>query len=175
MPLQSSKVAPGIDITADQFNKLREDLLTNHDHSSDMGGVIDHKDLKETKAMSGMAHMHEDLDVHVNGGGPGPTDIDNPGGSAGVHGLHPSVYVPGVFGSQLVFRCGEIPASPEDHGHVSFSPPYSVFGGVVISTAGRTGWPGGEAVTTGEEQADGFRWDTGGNNTKLYWIAWGTM
>ena len=175
MPLQSSKVAPGIDITADQFNKLREDLLTNHDHSSDMGGVIDHKDLKETKAMSGMAHMHEDLDVHVNGGGPGPTDIDNPGGSAGVHGLHPSVYVPGVFGSQLVFRCGVIVPAGQDDGTVNFAPPFGSMGGVVISVGGSDGWPGGEAVTTYDEQTTHFKWRAGNGYPKIHWIAWGTM
>ena len=112
MPLVSSKVAAGTEILADHFNKLRADLLTNHDHSAGKGGTVDHKDLAETDAMSGMDHEHGDIDVHLGqAAGPGPTAIDNPGGDKGVHGLASAAYVAGSIdeagvAKQLVFRTG---------------------------------------------------------------------
>lgn len=178
MPLQSSKVAPGIDVTADQFNKLREDLLTNHDHSSGMGGTVDHGDLMETDSMAGMSHMHEDLDVHLNGGGPGPTDIDNPGGSMGVHSLHPSVYVAGILGSQqLVLMCGDETSSGTS-GTTGFGT--YTFGtclGVTATIKASSGNPMDQGVAVHTLTTTGFSWivsTDGGKTNGFYWIAWGT-
>jgi len=115
MAIESGKVAAGDTILAADYNKLRNDLLVNHDHSSGQGGTPDHKDLTETDEMSGMGHMHEDIDSHLLGGGAGPNAIDNPGGTAGVHGLATSGYVAGVMGykyntsftaAQMVMQCG---------------------------------------------------------------------
>ena len=115
MTIESSKVAAGDTILAADYNKLRNDLLENHDHSAGQGGTPDHKDLTETGDMSGMGHRHEDLDVHLVGGGPGPNSIDSPGGDMGVHGLASSAYVAGSMGKttsgsytakQLVIQCG---------------------------------------------------------------------
>lgn len=107
MTIESGMVATGETILAVHLNKLRNDVLSNHDHSAGQGGTVDHADLTETGDMPGMGHCHEDIDVHLNGGGPGPNDIDNPGGAYGVHGLASAARVAGCLGSnQLVMQCG---------------------------------------------------------------------
>jgi hypothetical protein len=121
MALVSSKVAAGMTILADHFNKLWADLTANHDHSSGQGGTIDHADLNDTGDMSGFNHNHTDLETHLSGGGVGD-EIDNPGGSRGVHGLAASAYVAGNLGSgQLVFFVGKTAGMPADGSTVYFS------------------------------------------------------
>lgn len=173
--LQSSKVAAGIDILADHFNKLREDLTSNHDHSSGKGGTIDHKDLAETDDMSGMGHRHDDLDVHLVGDGPGPNSIDNPGGSEGVHGLASGVQVAGYLGTaQVVFQAGVIsPVVDEVVTEVNFPFAFSTCIGVVLS-------PHDAATSinfayhTHTVNNDKFSYYHDGNLDALHWIAWGT-
>jgi len=121
MALESGKVATGDTIQAADFNKLRNDLLANHTHTSGEGGTVDHADLTETGDMSGMGHRHEDIESHLLGGGAGPNAIDNPGGSQGIHGLASTVYAAGAQGrkfdaswtaSQLVIQGGYVTWSP---------------------------------------------------------------
>lgn len=102
--LQSSKVAAGVTILADHINKLWTDLVANHDHSSGKGGTVDHSDLSESAAMSGVSHTHGNIETHMNGvsGSFG----DNPGGSLGVHGLASDVYVAGCALQQLTIVAG---------------------------------------------------------------------
>lgn len=121
MALVSSKVAAGMTILADHFNKLWTDLTANHDHSTGQGGTVDHADLADTGDMSGFAHNHTDIEVHLSGGGVGD-EIDNPGGSQGVHGLAASAYLAGNLGSgQLVFFVGKTASMPSDPTTIYFS------------------------------------------------------
>lgn len=185
MPLTSSKVAAGTEILADHVNKLREDMLTNHDHSSGKGGTIDHSDLAETDEMAGMGHQHGDIDVHLLGSGPGPNSIDNPGGDQGVHGHSASVYVAGSVdyngtAKQMVFRCGTgtivQKGGLQDQGFtVNFAPVWSsVLGATATctdqSTAGQKIRVTSLTTSVMEIRAD---WELA--NKLCYWLAWGTM
>lgn len=173
--LQSSKVAAGIDILADHFNKLREDLTSNHDHGAGKGGSIDHKDLAETDVMSGMAHQHGDIKVHLLGGGPGPEAIDNPGGDEGVHGLASGVMVPGYLGStQVVFQCG-VESGPGDSGTIGFPFSFSSIIGVIVSYSSSSTSPQDEGVSTNTHTVDNFKYEKDGPSVSaIYWLAWGT-
>lgn len=97
MALVSSKIAAGVKVLADTLNKLRTDLLFNHDHSgSGHGAVVDHGDLADTSYMTGTYHDHDDIEMHMNG-----TDAsfdDTPGGAKGVHGLASGMNVFGCAG-----------------------------------------------------------------------------
>lgn len=97
--LQSSKVAAGMKVLADHFNRLWEDLTTNHDHSSGKGGTVAHSDLSSVGTKT-----HTEIDTHITGTG----DLtDNPGGTKGVHGLAAGTFVSGALGdTQLCFFSG---------------------------------------------------------------------
>jgi hypothetical protein len=92
-------------ITADQFNRLRDDLMKHHDHSTDHGGQISHADLVDG-VIDGTYLSHALLNKHVQGAGIRPTP-DNPGGAQGVHGLDGSgAYVAGITKRQLMCQIG---------------------------------------------------------------------
>ena len=131
MALESGKVATGDTIQASDFNKLRNDLLTNHTHASGEGGVVDHADLTETGDMSEMGHRHEDIDVHLLGSGPGPNSIDSPGGEQGVHGLASVTYVAGALNSQWVIDAGQTGSGKS--GTVNFTTAFSSPPRVVVT------------------------------------------
>ena len=92
------------DITADQFNRLREDLFKIHDHSSGYGNAVAHSDLTD-EILPGTFLNHEYLNQHVQGSGTSSAP-DNPGGSAGVHGLASTQYVLGIRPHQLLWQYG---------------------------------------------------------------------
>ena len=95
------------DITADQFNRLREDLFKIHNHEQgppNYGGAVAHSDLTD-EILPGTFLTHALLSAHVQGTGTGAAP-DNPGGSAGVHGLASSQYVLGIRPHQLLFQYG---------------------------------------------------------------------
>ena len=100
----SSKLVDGESAVYSTFNNLREDLLSNHDHSSGKGGAIDHAILTESAAMAGRICDHGDIDTHIAHGLAAAND--NPGYNQGVHGLNSSVYVAGSLGSALVVKAG---------------------------------------------------------------------
>ena len=172
MALESGKVATGDTIQATDYNKLRNDLLTNHTHGSGEGGTIDHKDLGETGDMSGMGHRHEDIDVHLNGSGPGPNSIDNPGGTQGVHGLASTAYVAGSLDSQLVIQADTDTGGTS--GSVSF--PVSFDAAPVVATGLQTSsstyseWD----VRIYNVTASGFSWRASNSIDAIHWIAIGT-
>ncbi len=123
MALVSSKVAAGMTILADHFNKLWSDLTANHDHSSGQGGTVDHVNLADSGNMSGFNHNHTDLEIHILGSGPGGNEIDAIGGDMGVHGLAASAYVAGNLNtSQMVFFVGKVSPFPIDGQTVYYSP-----------------------------------------------------
>jgi len=97
----SSDLASG-NITAHQFNSLRDDLMRHHDHSSGKGGAIAHSSLTDDP-IDDTYLDHEKLSIHVQGAGTGETP-DDPGGSSGVHGL--SDYVAGITKRQLICQIG---------------------------------------------------------------------
>lgn len=144
MALVSSKLAAGMTILADHFNKLRDDLLSNHDHDGAEGAKVDHINLLEDQGgnMSGMGHRHQDIEYHLNGGGPGANNIDNPGGSQGVHGLAASAYVMGSIGLAFCLQAGTATLSSGSV-NVSFTTPFSSVPIVVATYASaRTYDPG---------------------------------
>jgi hypothetical protein len=96
MALVSSKVAAGVQVLADQFNKLWTDLVANHNHSAGQGGTVDHKDLAETGTMAGMHHTHGNIETHLVGDGNSFNDAH--GGDRGVHGLAAAARVFGIVG-----------------------------------------------------------------------------
>ena len=57
-------------ITADQMNRLREDLFKNHDHATDRGGAIAHSDLTDG-VLTGTILSHLLLSKHAQGTGTG--------------------------------------------------------------------------------------------------------
>lgn len=106
MALQSSKVAAGIKILAAHFNALWTDLVVNHDHSTGMGGTVDHADLSESGAMGGITYAHSDIDDHIDAG-------------QGVHGLNAAAYVAGSYPQVVVVPGSK--ASPGTSGTCYFS------------------------------------------------------
>jgi hypothetical protein len=131
--LVSSKVAAGITILADQFNKLWTDLTQNHDHSTGQGGTVDHKDLSESGVMSGVYHTHANIENHMNGlaGSYG----DAGGGDAGVHGLAASAKVAGSIGGQYVMQADTDTLDATGACAVSFSPVFDSIVSVVATYA----------------------------------------
>lgn len=134
MALVSSKVAAGMTILADHFNKLWTDLTANHDHSSGQGGTVDHADLAETGVMSGRTNTHTMIDAHI-------------AAADGVHDLDNGVKIPGVLGNtQIVVFCGA-KSTPGTGGTCYFSddgasPADATFGTVIaifLQVAGETG------------------------------------
>ncbi len=119
MALVSSKVAAGMKVLADHFNKLREDLLTNHDHSSGKGGTVNHGDLSDG-IISGTGVNHEHINLHIQGTETDPAP-DTPGGDQGVHGLHSSVFVAGGAKHQLVILAGHLQGTDLEEGKCYFS------------------------------------------------------
>jgi hypothetical protein len=90
-------------ITAEVFNKLRQDLFKIHDHSgTGFGGTISHANIEDS-ALLGTALTHALLDDHVRGS---IAHSDNPGGDQGVHGLSPSQHVAGSQPRQFVVQIG---------------------------------------------------------------------
>jgi len=188
MPLVSSKVAAGIEILADHFNKLREDLLTNHDHSAGKGGTVDHKDLSESDEMSGMTHQHNDIEVHLQGDGPGPNAIDNPGADQGVHGLGAAAFVAGSIDSngvaaQLVMRAGVATLGSGNNRNVvvTLSPPFASVVSIVVTpraSAGKSGGADSDNFYISDVGTGSFTircisgvWDS----HQVYWLAIGTI
>lgn len=189
MAITSSKVAAGMTILADQFNKLWADLTANHDHSSGQGGTVDHANLADTGDMSGFTHNHDDLEVHLNGSGDG-SQVDNPGGDMGVHGLAASSYVCGSLGQisdgsdlsqgQLTIMTGYVTVGSDNSGDVLFTPivAFSTAPHIVIGSVS-------DAVNEGDSHkqicvhtvtTSGFSWvvDGGQTRTGFYWMAVGT-
>lgn len=92
-------------MTADQMNRLRDDLLIHHDHSSGKGGTVGHGNTEDA-AIDDTYLTHVNLNKHVQGTGVVEGGPDNPGGSAGVHGLGTTSYVWGNTKRQLVCQIG---------------------------------------------------------------------
>jgi len=91
-------------ITADQFNRLRDDLMKHHDHATDRGGPVGHDDLTD-EPIDDTYLTHADLNTHVQGSGTSAAP-DSPGGSQGVHGISSSEYLAGITKRQLVCQIG---------------------------------------------------------------------
>lgn len=131
MAIESSKAAPGTTILASLFNKLRNDVLKNHDHSSGQG-TVDHADLADSGPMSSVYHDHGNIETHMNGSD-GSFD-DSGGGEQGVHGLGSGIRVCGVLGKTVdgVFTAGQAvilygsETSPPTSGSVSFGTVFDV-------------------------------------------------
>jgi hypothetical protein len=184
MALTSSSVATGQVILADHLNKIRADLVTNHDHSSGQGGTVDHMNLAEsdTGNMSGFNHRHQDLEYHLLGGGPGGNSIDNPGGSQGVHGLAASAFVVGSIKSTngLVIHAGNEPVTAQT-GTVTFADTGVAFTAIVavilqsiVASPDQT-WDRDVDVTS--KSATGFSWECDDETNwpdSFDWIAVGT-
>jgi hypothetical protein len=93
MALVSSKVAAGMTILADHFNKLWTDLTQNHNHSAGQGGTVDHGDLADG-VITGTTYSHTNIRDHIDAG-------------EAVHDLASGVQVAGALGStQLVIFAG---------------------------------------------------------------------
>ena len=94
-------------ITADQINRLREDLLKGHDHASGRGGAIHHDWLDEDdgQPIPGTALLHSIINNHLQGTGTSGSP-DAGGGTHGVHGLPSGIYVFGVGARQFCIQVG---------------------------------------------------------------------
>lgn len=182
MPLQSSKVAAGIKILADHFNALWTDLVVNHDHSSGMGGTVDHADLSESGSMGGISKDHSDIDTHIEGTG---SITDTPGGPQGVHGLAAAAYVAGSLGSngtgaQLVVDIGAFSPGAGSTGSETFTGTgFASAPAVILGCYHATETMPGEmqAIVTATS-ATGFSWRVSSSPqpkpSTVYWIAIGT-
>lgn len=104
MALSSSKVQSGVEIASTHINDLVDDIRTNHDHSAGLGGLVDHKDLCDSAAISGLHHSHLDIETHIRGSD--PNLANSPGYDKGVHGLNENAHVAGVLGSQRLVQVG---------------------------------------------------------------------
>ena len=87
---QSTPAPTGGDITSENFNNLRKDVVdsaSGHDHASDFGKQVDHVNLanKGTKT-------HAQIDTHQS------KDDAAQDGEKGVHGLPAAVYAAGSHG-----------------------------------------------------------------------------
>lgn len=102
--IQSSDVLSGDEIRADQINRLYEDLIRQHDHSTNK---IDHALMAETGRLQGLDTDHERIDTHIVGDGASFTD--SPGGAQGVHGLTSIQYVAGSGKWQMIAQWDIIP------------------------------------------------------------------
>lgn len=97
--LLSSTVADTDTITADQLNRLAEDLAHLHAHVPNAdanlqdGAQISHANVTDGEG------EHAMIDVHASA-------TSNPGGSMGVHGVPADRYVLGVGPDQYEFRWG---------------------------------------------------------------------
>lgn len=97
----STPVADDELIVADDYNKLRADIIDADGHAhDDYGGQVDHKNLLETGLMTSRKTTHANIDTHIVGGGASFTD--DPGGDQGVHGLPDIAYVLGSIGDDDV-------------------------------------------------------------------------
>lgn len=174
MALTSSKVAAGQTILADHLNKLRDDMLSNHDHDGTYGAQVDHGDLLETSNIGSMGHRHEDIKYHMQGGGPGANNIDNPGGEQGVHGLAASAYVVGSLNSSngLVIQAGYEAVSATS-GSVSFDTTFTSIICVVLTPHGTISANDTDVFVT-SFTTSGFAWNCAYQPTGFGWIAVGT-
>jgi hypothetical protein len=90
----SAPVVDDTTATADAYNDLRKDIFEDHVH--DENNLVDHGDLTETGGpIDGTYLTHTKLTKHVQGAGVS-LDPDDPGGSAGVHGLPVDAFVMGT-------------------------------------------------------------------------------
>lgn len=104
MALVSSKVAAGITILAEHFNKLWTDMTQNHNHSSGQGGTVSHGDLSDG-VVTGTYTSHDVINNHIQADGT-EAEPDGYGGARGVHGLPAAQY---VFGSPgIVASAGDV-------------------------------------------------------------------
>lgn len=91
-------------ITADQFNRLRDDLMKHHDHSSGKGGTVAHSNT--TDAVIDDTYLdHDTINKHIQGSGTSGSP-DNPGGSQGVHNLSSATYLAGITKQQMICQVG---------------------------------------------------------------------
>lgn len=192
MGLESSPVATGQKVLALQYNNLRKDLLVNHTHTDagGEGGVISHEDLTDG-AVSGTGITHENIDKHVTGDLPG-TFADNPGGSAGVHGLVAAAFVGGTAGmvtqgedgtatlvpGQLVVVAGHYtPATNKEEHTISFGMTFTSPPSVVVSPVSGVHGPGDYSACLKTISVDEFVCDMGAKDygvvPGIYWIAIG--
>jgi hypothetical protein len=130
--LQSSKVAAGMRVLADHFNKLWDDMITNHDHSTGKGAVINHANLSDSGAMSGFDYGHTDIDAHIN--------------ASSAHGLPVEANVIGGPDSYVIVAGAK--ALPGTNGTCYFSSdgeppgfPLSTVLSIVLTCNGPTGTP----------------------------------
>lgn len=94
MAIVSKRVASGIEVLATAYNNLRTDLLSNHDHTSGQGAVINHGALADN-SIAGTYHTHGDTEKHMDG--VLNSFSDAPGGEKGVH---------GILSTTSLFGCG---------------------------------------------------------------------
>jgi hypothetical protein len=102
--IQSKVLANGQTSDITDYNTLRSDMLTVHDHSAGKGAAVSHASLADGVLGSTLLD-HAALNKHVQGGGLDPAP-DSPGGAQGVHGLPALVYVLGCLPSQMVMQSG---------------------------------------------------------------------
>jgi len=167
MALVSSKVAAGMTILADHFNKLREDLTTHHDHTAGQGGTVAHSSLSDG-VISGTALTHDAINTHVQGAN---TDAapDSPGGDQGVHSHAAAVYVAGSLNAQLVLQAGS-----DSSGTVAFPTAFATILAVTTGFEKASGLPMDQGVRIESVTTSGFSWTASGTPTLVHWIAVGT-
>jgi len=172
-------------LTADQMNRLRDDLFKRHDHSSGKGGTITHSSVTDA-AIPGTYLSHSILNQHVQGTGTSGTP-DNPGGDRGVHGLGSSTYVAGMTKGQFVVQHGTGTTdrynedTEEQRGRGTFGTPYAEPPYVLVTCAI------GESATVTVYQRlttsfavkfrfmDGSTYQGSQQNIAFTWIAFGVM
>jgi len=185
--INSTNLAEGQQSAASQYNTLRDDLITQHDHTTGQGGTVSHGDLTDA-VISGTYIDHSDLNTHVQGSGTSDTP-DAYGGDRGVHGLPALAYVLGSMSSQFVAQWGTdttngyqvVSGSYVDQTKTvtfpnTFASAPSVY---VIPISADSARVGVYSVGTSSFQAlIGFPFGghaTAQSNTDFYWIAVGTL
>lgn len=83
MPISSRNVAPSASATATDYNNLRADVLSNHDHDGTEGARVNHSDLTHPNSYS-PSNTHQAIDTHM-------------GASQNVHTLAATEYVMGAW------------------------------------------------------------------------------
>jgi len=176
-----SSTLTGGNITANQFNRLRDDLMKHHDHDTGRGGTVAHTNLTDG-TIDDTYLDHDALNLHVQGAGTSGTP-DSPGGSSGVHGL--GHYVAGITKRQLVCQIGTGETdrydedTQENRGRGTFSVPFAEPPDIVLCSCNV-----GQAATVTVYQrlttsfAAKFRFRDGSPYNEHYaipfvWAAWG--
>lgn len=166
MPLVSSPVADAQVATAAQYNNLRTDLVTNHDHSSGMGAAVSHADLGDG-AISGTTYTHAQIDSHIDAG-------------QGVHDLQAAMFVVGgvgISGANPVIEVGLITTGGALSGTTTFtiSGGFSTIPFVLCQGVTAPGeWPPDCGVNITARTTTTFNWECTSNETHIAWMAIGT-